>query len=177
MEYRIANEGDIDSIIALWNESRVYHEDLDSRLRMVENAGEIVKGYVKEQMEAENTVFYLALKDKTPIGYICAQIQKRPPVFEVPQIGFIDGLFVKGDSRRWAAGHCATAAAGNNQSLAEHRQLHIGGLVPGDDPSSYKRFYKRKPGSPARAEGERDHRSPDTRRYGDPGLQRYQASR
>ena len=37
-EYRVAAAKDIDEIMSLWDESRQYHEQLDSRLAMVDNA-------------------------------------------------------------------------------------------------------------------------------------------
>lgn len=104
LEYRAANKKDMDSIISLWNESRIYHDELDPRLSMIDNAATKVKDYYSEQLESENAIFYLAILENHPIGYVCAQLQKRPPVFDPPYIGFIDGLFVKSDFRRMGVG-------------------------------------------------------------------------
>ncbi|MFX1484553.1 MAG: hypothetical protein ACFFCP_15345, partial [Promethearchaeota archaeon] len=94
MEYRIAGEDDIDEIISLWDESRIYHEKLDSRFSMVDDAPSRVRDYCHEQMGSENAVYFLAVHGEDTIGYICAQLQKTPPVFKHSHIGFIDGLFV-----------------------------------------------------------------------------------
>ncbi len=104
IEYRIAVEGDIDAIMSLWQESRMYHEKLDSRLSMVPDAASKVQGYCQEQLSSDSASYVLAIEDQQPIGYISVQLQKGPPVFEYPQIGFIDGLYVKDEYRRRGIG-------------------------------------------------------------------------
>lgn len=103
-EYRVASVEDIDGIMSLWDESRFYHEQLDSRLAMVDNAQIEARDYYNKQLTSEDAVFYVASENGVPIGYICAQIQKAPPVHKVQRFGFIDGLFVRSDYRRTGVG-------------------------------------------------------------------------
>lgn len=103
-EYRSASVKDIDEIISLWNESRFYHEELDSRLAMVDNAHLEVREYYLKQLSSEDAVFYIASSNGVSIGYICAQIQKAPPVHKIQRFGYIDGLFVRSDYRRMGVG-------------------------------------------------------------------------
>ncbi len=103
-EYRSASVKDIDEIISLWNESRFYHEELDSRLAMVNNAHLEIRNYYFKQLSSEDAVFYIASNNSVSIGYICAQIQKAPPVHRVQRFGYIDGLFVKNGCRRMGIG-------------------------------------------------------------------------
>ncbi len=103
-EYRIANENDIDDIMSLWNESRLYHAELDPRLSMVDDAHLKAREYYVSQLTSADTVFYIATSSDTPIGYLCAQIQKAPPVHKIQRFGFIDGLFVRETFRRMGVG-------------------------------------------------------------------------
>lgn len=103
-EYRVATVKDIDEIISLWNESRLYHEELDSRLAMVDNAHLEVRDYYLKQLSSEDAVFYIASTNGVSIGYICAQIQKAPPVQKVQRFGYIDGLYVRSGYRRMGVG-------------------------------------------------------------------------
>ena len=104
MEYRIAHVNDIDAIISLWQEARIYHEELDPRLMMLPDAATQVQDYYHEQISSEDAAFYLAFEKQVPVGYICAQLQKRAPVYKYSQVGFIDGLFVKEEFRRIGVG-------------------------------------------------------------------------
>lgn len=61
---------------------------------MIQDASLKVRDYYNEQLASENAIFFLAIVEGHSVGYICAQLQKTPPVFENPLIGFIDGLFV-----------------------------------------------------------------------------------
>jgi GNAT superfamily N-acetyltransferase len=103
-EYRIATVKDIDDIVSLWNESRLYHEELDSRLSMVDNADLKVRDYYHEQLTSEDAMFYIASGNGVSIGYVCAQIQKASPVHLVQRFGLVDGLFVRSNYRRMGVG-------------------------------------------------------------------------
>ena len=103
-EYRVAAAKDIDEIMSLWDESRQYHEQLDSRLAMVDNAQIEARDYYRKQLTSEEALFYIASKNDVSIGYICAQIHNAPPVHKVQRFGFIDGLFVKSDYRKMSVG-------------------------------------------------------------------------
>ncbi len=103
-EYRVACDKDVDDIMFLWNESRLYHAELDSRLSMVDDAHLKVREYCISQLASEDTIFYIASRRGVPIGYICAQIQKAPPVHMIQRFGVIDGLFVTDEFRRLGIG-------------------------------------------------------------------------
>ena len=103
-EYHVADEKDIDAIMSLWNESRLYHAELDSRLSMVDDAHLKAREYYASQVASEDTIFYIASRRGVPLGYICAQIQKAPPVHKIQRFGLIDGLFVTDEFRRLGIG-------------------------------------------------------------------------
>ena len=54
------------------------------------------------------------------------------------------------------------AAARHHQGVARHGILHFGGIVPGDHPRAHRGGGTRTQGRPARPEGERDRRPPDS---------------
>ena len=70
----------------------------------------------------------------------------------------------QGDAGRRAARRGAAVAVGHHPRLAEHRFLHLGGIVPGDHARAYQFLHCRFIGPAERAEGERDHRPPDSLR-------------
>ncbi len=71
------------------------------------------------------------------------------------------------------AGHLQADAAGYHQGVAFHRELHLGGELPGDDPGAHRRGSAWQAGPAARTEGKRDHRAPDPGRDGCEGLRLY----
>ena len=60
-----------------------------------------------------------------------------------------------------AAGHLPAAAARDHQGLALDRELHLGGLLPGDHPGADRGGDPGQGGLPAGPQGERHHRPPD----------------
>ena len=57
------------------------------------------------------------------------------------------------------AGQRASVAARNHQGLSVHRQLHLRGILPGDDARADRSRHQRQGRLPARPEGKRDHGS------------------
>ncbi len=88
----------------MWNESRIFHETLDARLSMVQDASLKVRDYYIEQLASEDAIFYIAFVGEQAVGYICAKLQKTTPVFEKSFIGFIDGLYVIKEFRKLGIG-------------------------------------------------------------------------
>jgi DNA-directed RNA polymerase subunit beta' len=58
-----------------------------------------------------------------------------------------------------------TLLPGELIGLAQHRQLHLGGLLPGDHPGAHRSRHRGQERLAARPQGERDHRSPDPGGY------------
>ncbi len=63
---------------------------------------------------------------------------------------------------RRRSGPGRTAVARNHQSIAFDRLLHLGSIVPGDDPRAYRSGHLRPHRLPARLEGKRDHGTVDS---------------
>ena len=61
--------------------------------------------------------------------------------------------------QRRPSGDRPSAAAGHHQGVALHRQLHLGGQLPGDDARAHRGQHQRRDRQPARPEGERDRRA------------------
>jgi hypothetical protein len=47
-EYRVANIDDLDTLVKMWDVSRIFHEKLDSRLSMIKDASSKVIDFFKE---------------------------------------------------------------------------------------------------------------------------------
>jgi GNAT superfamily N-acetyltransferase len=103
-EYREANVDDLETIVQMWDTSRKFHEELDSRLAMIDDASSKVGDHYKEQLASENSLFYLAFVDSQAAGYAGFLLHKTPPIHIESQVGFIDSLFVYEDYRKHGIG-------------------------------------------------------------------------
>ncbi|MHA1906926.1 MAG: N-acetyltransferase family protein [Candidatus Thorarchaeota archaeon] len=101
IEIRPATIEDVDAFIDLQKESRAYHEELDSRFRFAyaPDADDSMKAYFTKQCESDMAWTGLAFHDGSLIGYIEAVIRERPPIFVTRTIGFIEGLYLKSETR------------------------------------------------------------------------------
>jgi len=104
IEFRAANEADIDSIVGLSMESSAFHEVIDFRLAVRNDAAKHVHVFYSKLFKDKNARFFIASVNNILIGYICVQIQERPPIHVERESGFIDGAFVKTDYRRKGVG-------------------------------------------------------------------------
>jgi ribosomal protein S18 acetylase RimI-like enzyme len=104
IEFRAANEADIDAISGLWLESSQYHKGIDFRLAVRNDAVEHVRVFYSKLFKDENTRFIVASAENALIGYICIQIQEQPPIHFEKTSGFVDGFYVKPDYRHLGVG-------------------------------------------------------------------------
>ncbi len=114
------------------------------------------------------------------IEVIVRQMLRRVRIKEVGDTDFLVGDQVEkwrfeeenapgtGQGRR--AGDCRAAAAGYHQGLAVHRELHLGGVLPGDHQGPDRGRDQRQGGPVGRTEGKRYHGPPDPGGDRDAGL-------
>ncbi len=102
--YRQSTQDDLDGVIQLWEESQVYHSELDPRLVMREDAGTHVRTFYTEKFFTDNAVIMIAVLDEEIIGYASTFLQPRPPIHLEPFWGFIDALIIASRYRRHGIG-------------------------------------------------------------------------
>ncbi|MFW9978523.1 MAG: GNAT family N-acetyltransferase [Candidatus Thorarchaeota archaeon] len=104
LEYRVATPLDMDEIVNLWKEIQRYHEELDPRYSMVDDAAFLARSYYSERMDMADNIFFVATLEKQLIGFVFAYLQKKPPVYRDLDMGFIDTLMVTTRYRRSGIG-------------------------------------------------------------------------
>ena len=73
----------------------------------------------------------------------------------------------RGRRGRRPAGQRPSGAARDNEGVARHGLVAVGGVVPGDHAGAHRRGDRRQVGPAARSQGERDHRQADPGGHGD----------
>jgi ribosomal protein S18 acetylase RimI-like enzyme len=104
VEFRTAAESDLDDIVGLWMESSKYHEGIDPRLTLRSDVRKHLRAFYSRLISDEKNHLVVAFVDDSIVGYICAQIQERPPIHFEKESGFVDGFFVKPNHRRQGIG-------------------------------------------------------------------------
>src|SRR3989338_2061871 len=99
---RKANIRDIPTILILWKEFMNEHDKivlnknpkLKPYLMRKNNATGIMKNFVQKNINAKNSVVYIAEVNSKPAGYCLALIKDNIAIFNLSKIGYISDLFV-----------------------------------------------------------------------------------
>ncbi|NWF96929.1 MAG: GNAT family N-acetyltransferase [Candidatus Thorarchaeota archaeon] len=100
---RRATPHDIEAIVQLWTDSFRYHEAIDPRYEMSDDAVGFMRTYFQKQFEADSFFAVACVKDLV-VGYVSAYVYETSPVHRERQVGFIDGLFVSEQHRKGGIG-------------------------------------------------------------------------
>ncbi len=76
-----------------------YHKNLDRYFSFKENISELWTEWAEKLLEDENQVVYCAFMEGKIVGYVTGHIAKRPPVYEIEEIGQIGDVFVQPEHR------------------------------------------------------------------------------
>ena len=139
--------------------------------------------YIVDEVQDVYRLQGVKINDKH-IEVIVRQMLRRVQITNAGDSKYINGeqverseLFDTNDRlrrRRQGAGHVPRSAAGHHQGVAVDRQLHLGGLVPGDHARAHRGCHHGQARRAARPEGKRHRRPPHSRghRHGlPPGAQ------
>ena len=104
-----AESSHIPGIVEVWVELMAFHQDIDPRFPMVEDARLKYEKHLRDLMAAENTLVLVAVDEGDIVGYSVAQINQSTPIFHRETYGIIEAAAVKAAYRRKSIGTCMLA--------------------------------------------------------------------
>ena len=93
---RKLQEEDIDGICALWKEFAVMREGLTRSKILNDDAADYFFGYATGLLSRKDTLTLVAedADKKAVVGYLIAQKQRRPPIYNHTQVAYLSDSFV-----------------------------------------------------------------------------------
>ncbi len=71
-----------------------HHKDLDEYFACKTDIAELWTKYMEEILEDDDHVAYCAIIGDRIVGYVTAQMAKRPPIYETEKVGMIGDAYV-----------------------------------------------------------------------------------
>ncbi|MFC1947227.1 GNAT family N-acetyltransferase [Chloroflexota bacterium] len=94
----------IPGILKLWEEFMDFHEDIDPRFPMRDDAQSSFKEHLKNKIDKKESHVLTAMDNGNLIGFGIAEISSYPPIFQRETYGIIDTMVVSADFRRKGIG-------------------------------------------------------------------------
>lgn len=91
---RKLQEDDIDGICELWKEFARLREGLTKSKILNDDAADYFFGYATGLLSRKDTLTLVADDNKTVVGYLIAQKQRRPPIYHHTQVAYLSDSFV-----------------------------------------------------------------------------------
>lgn len=101
---RTAKQGDVNSIVHLWQQFMQYHADIDAHFAISANSSRHFIEHLRTQISSRMTRVRVAVIDGQICGYIMAKIENRSPIFVQKRHGMISDLAVSTDHQRHGIG-------------------------------------------------------------------------
>ena len=90
-----------------------HHLQYDELYKIKKNAADISEKWYKKSPRSSRSLLLVAEIDKKIVGYISANIRKRPPIYLVEEWGGINGIYVQFEYRHMGIGKMFIEAAFN----------------------------------------------------------------
>lgn len=100
MLVRKATLKDIPETSKMGYELNRHHEKFDPYFVQSKNAMNVYKKLDKKALKSPKSLFLVAEENEKIVGYAIAKIDKRPDVYGIRKIGFINSVYVKKECRR-----------------------------------------------------------------------------
>jgi ribosomal protein S18 acetylase RimI-like enzyme len=126
---RLATPTDGQQITAIWSEGMAVHAGLDPRFPLVADAAQKFAAYLKEVLQDENAIVFVAEAESQVVGYCLARVSQHPAVFSKQTYGYINDLFVCSGHRREGVGKALFEATARSLRERGIRALEVS-LVP-----------------------------------------------
>ena len=111
MQIRRATLADLDAIEKLWQEMALFHQNLDSYFMLNDQADVCHRAYMGELLKDDTRRVFVANDGPNLLGYLMAEINSYPPIYEHTQYGHISALSVTASARRRGIGRQLLEAA------------------------------------------------------------------
>jgi ribosomal protein S18 acetylase RimI-like enzyme len=106
-----ANESHVPQIVELWKELMAFHAERDPQFARAEDGAVHFEKYLRDLLAKAEWRVFVALDGERVVGYLMAQVAKRPPVIKHRDFGFISDLAVTKAHRRRGVGQKLLRAA------------------------------------------------------------------
>ena len=136
MRIRKAKKDDLPQIIDLWWEMHISHYKYDRpyyKLRTKTVARKNIEKHYSELIDSAESIFVVADDRGIIVGYLCALVQNRPPVFLPSKRLLIDTTAVREAYRGKGIFH--KLYLGMKRSAVQHQPYHIELFVDMDNPA------------------------------------------
>jgi len=104
MEIVTAHKSHIPEIINAWEEFSRFHEKIDPRYPMVDNARVGYEEYLRKFLIDKDSRVLVAIDKGKLVGYAVAQIRKSSPAWKRKEYGYIEEMAVRAEHRRKGVG-------------------------------------------------------------------------
>ncbi len=111
LNIRQVRKYEIEELADMWYDLARMHEEIMDGYELAYNPRERYKDFIKEGIEKEGMVTFVADKDDELVGFVNTVLRKRPPFFAKRDVGLILDLFVKNDERGKGIGSTLVEAA------------------------------------------------------------------
>lgn len=92
--YRKAEEKDVDAIAELWIEYFDHHFSVDPAYKRKPDSEKDFTEFLVRAITDDSFCLYVAKHEEGTVGYICCEIDKKPPCFEIRSYGLVSDLAV-----------------------------------------------------------------------------------
>jgi len=107
----LASESHVPQIVELWKELMDFHAERDPQFATAEDGHVHFEKYLRGLLQSAEWRVFVALDGEQVVGYLMAQVAKRPPVMRHRDFGFISDLAVARSYRRRRIGQDLLRAA------------------------------------------------------------------
>ncbi len=104
IQVREAGPQDLDQIVRLWKELADFHEALDHRYALSQEAEGEVRNFLASCLKDSNWHFLVALNGDALVGFISGAMRENSPVMAQRRYGYIEDAAVTGSCRRQGIG-------------------------------------------------------------------------
>ena len=104
MHIRRAALDDLDAIEPLWKEMALFHQNLDPYFTIIPEAETRHRTYMSELLQDESKRIFVADDGAKLLGYIMAEINAYPPIYECTEYGHIGAISITRAARRQGVG-------------------------------------------------------------------------
>ncbi|MGM0405015.1 MAG: GNAT family N-acetyltransferase [Thermoplasmatota archaeon] len=111
LNIRQVRKYEIEELADMWYDLARMHEDIMDGYKLADDPKKMWIDFIKEGIEKEGMVTFVAEKDDELVGFVNTVLRKRPPFFAKRDVGLILDLFVKEYERGEGIGSTLVEAA------------------------------------------------------------------
>jgi ribosomal protein S18 acetylase RimI-like enzyme len=108
---RPASLPDIEVLSDIWRELMDYHQMSDERFALAEDATSRWCSLAEDMLNRQDGFLLVADRNDTAIGFCLGWIARNPPIYRVPEVGFVSEIAVRRVYQRQGVGRALIAAA------------------------------------------------------------------